>query len=252
MDVFFDTFSFMAGIPAMAGLILTAVTIFLASDWRLSLTALLVQYLLVGFALSRFIQGELALVKLLVGVLAVAILYLSARRVQEAKAPQTVGSERAQFSGMRVGWNAGPLGLPLRLLTVVMVALAVLLFFDDFRPLLPLLGEEQALVPADIAFVAFWMGGMGLVGLVLSGEPLRVAPALLTILAAFDLIYSGLEPEPGVVGLWGALTLLGALAFSYLAIVQGLGGGQDLEQPATEAVPDTLPNSVGLEEATER
>jgi hypothetical protein len=133
-----------------------------------------------------------------------------------------------------------------------MVALAVLLFFDDFRPLLPLLGEEQASVPADIAFVAFWMGGMGLVGLVLSGEPLRVAPALLTILAAFDLIYSGLEPEPGIVGLWGALTLLGALAFSYLAIVQGLAGGQDLEQPGTEAMPDTLPKSVGLEEATER
>lgn len=252
MEAFFDTFSFIAGVPAIAGLILTAVTIFLASDWRLSLTALLVQYVLVGFALSRFIQGELALVKILVGVLAVAILYLSARRVQEAKAPQEVEGERAQFPGMRVGWNAGPLGLPLRLLTVIMVALAVLLLFDDYRPLLPLLGEEQTAVPADVAFVAFWMGGMGLVGLVLSGDPLRVAPALLTILAAFDLIYSGLGPEPGVVGLWGALTLLGTLAFSYLAIVQGLGGGQGLEQLGTEAVPDTLPNSVGLEEAAER
>jgi hypothetical protein len=114
------------------------------------------------------------------------------------------------------------------------------------------LGEEQTPVPADVAFVAFWIGGMGLVGLVLSGEPLRVAPALLTILAAFDMIYSGLEPEPGIIGLWGALTLLGALAFSYLAIVQGLGRGQGPEQAGLEAAADSLPSSVGLEEASER
>ena len=47
MEAFSDTFLSIAGVPAIVGLILTAAAIFLTSDWRLSLTALLVQYVLV-------------------------------------------------------------------------------------------------------------------------------------------------------------------------------------------------------------
>jgi hypothetical protein len=60
---------------------------------------------------------------------------------------------------------------------------------------------------------------MGLLGLVLSGDPLRVAPAALTILAGFDLAYAGLDQNLAVAGFFGALTLLAALGFSYLILV---------------------------------
>ena len=206
----------------MVGLVLTSVTIFLTSDWRLSLTSLLVQYVLAGIALARFIQIEVAVVKILVGVLVVPILYLSARQIQQIRDTQEARERGTRFLGMQVAWGAGPLGLPLRLLALLLVALAVIRFFDEYRMLLPVLPGENPAFPADVAFVTFWMGGIGLIGLILSGKPLRVAPAIFTLLAAFDLIYAALDPGLAVVGLLGALTLLSALAFSYLITIDGL------------------------------
>ena len=48
--------------------------------------------------------------------------------------------------------------------------------------------------------------------------------AVCEVLAGFDLVYAGLEPNLAVVGFFGALTLLAALAFSYLAGIQILSG----------------------------
>jgi hypothetical protein len=227
MEAFSDLFAFLAGVPAVAGLILTGLAIFLTSDWRLALTALLVQYILVGLALTRSIQAEVAIVKILAGVLVVFILYLTGRRIQEAGERPQAERETPRFLGLPVGWTAGPLGLPLRLLTGLLVTLALIRLFNDpgLSPsTLPILFEVGGLgISPDIAFVACWLGSMGMVGLILSGDPLRVAPALFTILAGFDLVYAGLEPSLAIVGFFGALTLLAALAFSYLATVQGLG-----------------------------
>jgi hypothetical protein len=89
------------------------------------------------------------------------------------------------------------------------------------------------LVSADIAFAAIWLASMGILGLVLGGGPLRVAPAVLTILTGFDLLYATLEPSLAAVGLMGALTLLSALAFSYLALVQA--ANLDPKKPDEEA-----------------
>jgi hypothetical protein len=235
MEALGDLFVSMAGVPAMVGLVLTSVAIFLTSDWRLSLTGLLVQYVLIGITLTRFIQAEMAVVKILVGVLVVPILYLSARQIQEVKDTQEAKEGRTRFLGLQVGWGAGPLGLPLRLLALLLVTLAVIRFFDEYRMLLPALPGENSTIPADVAFVTLWLGGIGLIGLVLSGKSLRVAPAMFTLLAAFDLIYSSLEPGLAVVGVLGALTLLSALAFSYLITITGLS--QDVRAgPLAESV----------------
>jgi len=222
------------------------VTIFLTSDWRLSLTGLLVQYVLVGLALTRFIQVEVAIVKILAGVLAVSILYLSARRVQEAQGTQAPAREDSRFLGLHVEWGGGPLGLPLRLLVVFLVILALVRFFDEFRQLLPVLIGDIPIIPPDIAFVALWLAAIGLVGLVLSGAPLRAAPAVLTILAGFDLIYAALERDLAVAGLWGALVLMASLAFSYLITARGLG--VTLDRPVPEAKPFVGQQSPGLAE----
>jgi len=215
MNAFSDIFAYTAGIPAVVGLVLTAAIIFLTSDWRLSLTALLVQYILIGLALSTAVRLEVALVKILVGVLAVSILYLTARRIQEASGAPQIERGSPRFLGMSVGWEAGPLGLPLRLLAVLLAALAVLRVFNSFH--LPL-------VSAGTALAAIWLIAMGAIGLVLSGDSLRVAAALLTILGGFDLVYARLEPSLAVVGFWSVLILSTALAFAYLAIARSLGG----------------------------
>jgi hypothetical protein len=241
MEAIPETFVFMAGVPAIIGLILTAAAIFLTSDWRLSLTALLVQYVLMGLTLTRFVKAEVAIVKILVGVLAVSILYLSARRIQDARDSQEASTDGLQFLGLHLGWRTGPLGLPLRILALTMVALAAIHFFDDYRSLLPVLAADSSMVPSDIAFVSMWLAAIGLIGLVLSGEPLRVAPAVLTILTAFDLVYAGLEPNLAIVGFLAALTLMAALAFSYLVTVEGLRVRLVPEESQAKAPPAALP-----------
>jgi hypothetical protein len=213
MEAFSDIVTFLAGPPAIAGLFLTALVVFITSDRRLSLATLLVQYILIGLVLTRYIQFEVAAVKILIGVLVVPILYLGARRIQEAEQVEGNAEGGPQFLGLTLGWDAGPLGLPLRVLTALLVILALVRVWSGFR--LPL-------VSTDIAFASIWLGSMGIVGLVLGGGPLRVAPAILTVLAGFDLIYAVLEHSLAVVGFYGALTLLTALAFSYLAVVQSL------------------------------
>jgi hypothetical protein len=231
MEAFTDLFAFVAGVPAVAGLILTGAAIILSSDWRLSLTALLIQYVLAGLALTRFIQAEVAVVKILTGVLVVFILYLTARRTQEIGAPRQDETRSSRFLGLQVGWAAGPLGLPLRLLATLLVALALVRLFNDADlslAALPALSETSP----EIVFVCFWLGAMGMVGLVLSDDPLRVAPALLTILVGFDLIYANLKPGLAVVGFFGALLLLAAVSFSYLAIARELDAA--VPQPAEE------------------
>ncbi|MGC9334210.1 MAG: hypothetical protein ACP5JJ_08695 [Anaerolineae bacterium] len=222
MDTFPEVFDILAGPPAVAGMIVTAGVIFLTSRWRLSLAALLVQYLLVALAMTRLVQPELAIVRGLVGVLVVPILYITAQRVDESRRLSERDSRERQLFGLPLDWNAGPLGMPLRILTLFLVFLALVRFFPDYRSLLPGAIVSGPQVPRDIALASFWLAGVGTAGILLSGEALRVAPAALTILAGFDLIYAGLEPNLAVVGFFGALVLLVSLALSYLAGIQGL------------------------------
>jgi hypothetical protein len=223
MEAFADLVPFLAGLPAIVGLFLTGATIFVTADWRLSLAALLTQYLLLGLTLSRFLHAELALVRVLVGILVVPILYLTAQRIHQVRDPERPQRGQIRFLGLSVGWDAGPLGLPLRLFAILLVALAFVRFLPNYRALLSDLVVGGPALPSDVIMVSFWLVSIGLAGLVLSGDALRVAPALLTMLAGFEVVYAGLQTNPAVVGLFGALTLLAALAFSYLAAVQGLG-----------------------------
>ena len=224
MEAFSNVFSFIAGVPAIIGLFLTALFIALSSDWRLSLLALLVQYVLAGLTLTRFIRPEVAVVKILVGTLTVLIFYLTALHVHGPRRIQESEEEQPHALRRWLGWDGGPMGLVLRLLAVLLVVLALIQLFGELR--LPL-------VSTDIAFAAIWLASMGILGLVLGGGPLRVAPAALTILTGFDLLYATLEPSLAAVGLIGALTLLSALAFSYLALVQA--ANVDPKKPDEEA-----------------
>ena len=173
-------------------------------------------------ALTRFIEPEVAVVKILAGALVVPILYLGARHTHQADKPEDSAEGGLHLLGLTVGWDTGPLGLPLRLLTVLLVFLALVRLLGQFQPPLAPAGFS-----IELAFVAIWMGSMGIIGLVLGGGPLRAATAILTILAGFDLVYATLERSLAIVGFSGTLILLTALSFSYLAAVQVVGIGND-------------------------
>jgi hypothetical protein len=226
METLADILGSLIGLPALTILLLAALTLFLTSDWRLSLTALLVEYISVGLLLIRFIPPEIALAKIVTGAFVVSILYLTARRIQDARGPAEQESNEPHLLGLQVGWGAGPLGLPLRLMAVLLVLLGLLRLFSDYQP---------ALVTVDVAFSASALVSMGILGLVIGGNMLRVAPSLLTILLGFDLVYTRLDSSLVNAGMLTILYLLSALAFSYLATVQGLVGLSEQAKEETEA-----------------
>ncbi len=221
MDVLTNLAAFLTGTPVLIGLLLTALVLFLAADWRVAVGALLVQYILVVIALTDYVQIELVVVRLLTGFLVTIILYLGARHIRDAGSDPQAEEAGPHVLGLHLGWLAGPLGFPLRLLAALLAVLATIRVFEHYT---------LTIVPMSLALMAFWMACLGLLGLVLSSHPLRVAVAVLTILAGFDLVFGTLEPSLAVVGFLCALDLVAALGLSYLTTVhylagQGAGGG---------------------------
>src|SRR3970040_1036169 len=67
--------------PILVGLILTASALVIFNDWRLSLAALAVQYLLAAALVAQIVVVQVAVVKALVGLLVIGILAYTGREV---------------------------------------------------------------------------------------------------------------------------------------------------------------------------
>jgi uncharacterized MnhB-related membrane protein len=194
--------SFLTAGPAVAGLVVTASLIIVLRDWRVSLAALLAQYLLVGFLLTRLITPEVATVKTLIGALLCPILYLTARRVRRGR------QRKDEVSTSPIVWEVFPVGLPFRLLSVILTGLVTASLLNSYP-----LPE----VPGDIGFASYWLALIGLLAMILTTDPLKAGLGLLTFMAGFELFYAALESSLSVVGLLGIVNLFMALAIAYLA-----------------------------------
>jgi hypothetical protein len=187
--------SFLTTTPAIVGLVITASLIVVIRDWRFSLTALSVQYVLVGLLLTRLIRPQVAVIKVLIGALVCVILYLTARLV-DARGKDSVraGTSLPDFA--------------FRLLAALSVGLAV--YSLSRRYPLPE-------VPPDIGFACYWLASLGLLVLMLAEEPLKTGMGLLTLITGFELFYSVLERSLSVAGFLGIGNFLIALSLAYLA-----------------------------------
>ena len=76
-------------------------------------------------------------------------------------------------------------------------------------------------LPTATGIAVYWLALVGLGVLMLSENPLKVGQGLLTAITGFELWYTTLEGSLLVVGLWGVVNLLLALAVGYLAIIYG-------------------------------
>jgi uncharacterized MnhB-related membrane protein len=198
--------SFLTTSSAIASLVVTASLIIVVRDWRVSLAALLVQYLLVGFLLVRLIPPEVATVKTLVGALICPILYLTARRVRWGRQ-----RSKDESSPPPRSWEVFPVGLPFRLLAVVLTGLVANSLLNSYP--LPEL-------PRDMGFACYWLTLIGLLMMILTAEPLKAGLGLLTFMAGFELFYAALESSLSVAGLLGIVNLFVALAIAYLALAR--------------------------------
>jgi hypothetical protein len=208
-----DKLAFLAMTPIASGLALSTALIVLLSDWRISLSALLAQYILAGLLLTRLIPPEIATLKVLVGGLICAILYLTARRVSmERPAEQPPGGYGGTQPTALPGREVFPVGIAFRLFSLLLIGLATYSMAQSYP-----IPE----VPAQISLLCYWLMFSGFLLLILTGEPLKAGQGLLTLTTGFELFYASIERSLSLVGLWGVVNLLLALAIAYLTSAQG-------------------------------
>jgi hypothetical protein len=216
----------------LAGLFITASIILLARNWRFLILALLVQYILVGLIMARFVRPDIATLQVLIGAFICPILFLSARQVsvsspaallpESLKKSSTGGPakwwQNTAWTSFLKGYDRrrgpAPTGLVFRAFLALVLILVVTTMSSSFR--LPELSPNATTA-------VYWLILSGLVTLALTEYPMKVGHGLFTALSGFELLYVTLEKSLLLTGLWGAINLLLALAIGYLTVVRGAG-----------------------------
>ena len=201
-----DQLGFITRELAIVGLFLTGGIIVLVRDWRVSLLALLGQYLLAGLVLSRLVLPEVALIKVLIGALICPMLYLAARQ-----AGWGAGQGSASGSTQREVFPAGP---AFRLLAVMLMGLLAMALSQSYP--LPV-------IPPDVGLASYWLMLNGLLILMLTEHPLKAGQGLLTAIVGFELLYSPIERSLAMVWLLAVVNLLLTLAIAYLIVARDVG-----------------------------
>lgn len=180
---------------AVVLLFITSQSLFVSSDWRITIVALALQYLGVFILISGTWPLEIAIIKLIAGWMATVVL----------------GATRGgDFEVEEVG-TMKPTGGLFRLFVGIFVALIVISFAPKVFDWIPELGIFQILG-------GFILMGLGLLGMGLSMEPLRMTVGLLMIFAGFEIFYAVVEQSALVAGLLALINLMLALVASYLSL----------------------------------
>jgi hypothetical protein len=204
LDELLARVSFLAAMPAIVGVFVTAGVLVVSREWRLNVLALTVQYFFVVLLLARIIRIEVAAVKGLIGWMICMVIYVTERRageLAETRAPP------GDTSTPRRRWWSLSARASFSLLAALMVAAAA--YTAARRIPLPE-------IPADISLACYALAGLGLLLIGLSEAPMQAGIGVLTLLSGFDLFYVALEPSLAVAALLGALSFAIALVISYL------------------------------------
>ena len=215
--------SFLAAMPAVIGVFVTAGILVVSREWRLNVLALTVQYFFVVLLLTRLIRLEVAAVKGLIGWMICMVIYVTERRASEplpGGAPaEAAVAEAEPASRRRRRWMISARA-SFNLLAGLLVSVAA------YTAMLRIPLPE---VPADISLACYGLVGLGLLLIGLSAAPMQTGIGVLTFLAGFDLFYVALEPSLAVAALLGALSFAISLVMAYLrtaevaAVAQGNG-----------------------------
>ncbi|MGB7537821.1 MAG: hypothetical protein WBM17_04720 [Anaerolineales bacterium] len=159
-------------------------------SWNRSLWALALQSTGLGLVATQIAPPPVAIVKTVVGLIAVALLAFTLSREKRMTADEENPPIQAFFR------------------------FSLLLFlFSSIVALLPQLTEVFRVPPAGVALAALSLFCAGLLNLGLSEHPLRSAASLLTVLQGFELGYLWIEQS---------LLVLALLAVTDLAMVMAL------------------------------
>ena len=201
---------FLSGSGVLVGLILSAACVVLIADWRLALFALALEYVLIGMLLTTIIHPSVALVRIIAGGLAAAILYLTMRaRAEEQRkafwaARRAAPGERTAIPRTQVFI----VGFPFRFFAVALVAVTIIGFVSTTTLL--------TLTPY-LLFSSFWLMAIGILVAMLSRDVLRLGFGILVFTSGFSILDTAIETSLFLYGLLNIADLLIALAVAHLA-----------------------------------
>ncbi len=169
----------------------------LSNDRTIRLVMLALQYAAAAWLISFALPVQVAVVKLVAGLLGCGILALTVSRISDPFGTQ------AGLSPVRGG------GLWFRMIGVLMVlAGAFGLAQTDW------LGIPNITRPATIGTTILM--GLGMLQIGYSEASLRIGTGLMTLVSGFEVAYGSVEPSLAVLALLGSLHLGFALVISYL------------------------------------
>jgi hypothetical protein len=208
--------AFLGEQPAAIGVLVTAMFLTVLRDWRWSLLALTVQYLLSSWLLTHVFEPDIApaiaAIKILAWAVACLVLYVTARQVRWGSSrPGAQADAGEPVKARKIVRRLLPTSLLFRLLISLMAATVVLYAVNRGGLALPEL-------PPHINLAALSLMAMGLLGLGLTEEPLTAGMSLLTLLTGFELFYHSLEQAITIIGLLIGIELLIALVTAYLTV----------------------------------
>jgi hypothetical protein len=193
---------------ALALVVVAGSLLVIGGDWRIGLLALLVEYAAAAVLIAPLVLVAVVAVKLLVGLLVVAILTLTGWQLDFGRPDAGGGSAwRRRFSV--------PTGFAFRVMATLMVAVAATYLAS--QPGLALPGLDQY---PSVNVAAYVLMALGLLNLGLTEEQINAGLGLLSLLMGFELFYAALEPALAVVALLAAVQLGIGIAVSYLAMLQ--------------------------------
>ncbi len=203
-------FATLTAADVLLGVIVTAAIMILMADWRLSLVAFAVQYLLITVLLSTIVQLQVAMVRLIAGGLVAVILYITAVRVRLG------WMRRARAAGWRTVNEIASLferepfiiGLPFRLIMLALVAISVLTASAQF---------PFPNTPPLFWLISLWLCSIGLLLVAITRDALKVGMGILTFSAGFATLYLAIEPSLLFYGLLLISDLVVALVVAHLA-----------------------------------
>ncbi len=209
-----ETFSFLRGYPSAWILLVTGVLIILFLDWRLSLFALIIQYLVASLLFFDLLNPQLAIIKLFVGMFVCLILYWTARQVNYGRANGLRGRSYPTRTGrtVQLGPMAIPQNLAMRAAAAGIAVLLVVILQWGFSLYLPGLPEDLDYINLAILLLIT----LGMAGVITSRDPFAGGMSVLTFLTGFELYFAALDQTTRTLALLAVLNFIVALVVSYL------------------------------------
>ena len=185
-------------------LFLTGTGILLVDNWRLKTGLLGLQYIGVFGLVSISWPVDIAVVKLVGGWMAAAVLFRTSANVSE------------EISGRVTSvWASG---VSFRIFTALLIGVSVYSLVPS--ALRWFLGATALQVLGGLILL-----GLGLLQLGLTQEGIRIVIGLLTVLSGFEILYATLEASVLMTGLLAILTISISFVGAYLLLAPGLEEG---------------------------